>query len=203
MKAEHFLSEFAEKLRQSYDLSDDDRKALCQDFERYALENKEIFERFVAEIPVHDYDFYFNMVDALSRNSEAWQRFLLNLLKRIFTAAESSQNPKPIFESLQAYSLLRKEKNDVFQAQLRQAFIEKTYSQNHRIRKMGTWILGDFVYPDSSDSLARLERLKLDSDWKVIYYAVVILNEIKEQPLHKGIPLYDILRSKFGNVYEF
>jgi len=203
MSVETEFNRYFEKLNDSFDLEDGERENLLSEFRQLVTRNRSDFLTAISDIPATDGELLFHVYDSLSKDSSNWQDFFINELNRLFSAAESAKDPRSVFLGIDGFELLNNENDSDFSKRIRQIIVDKiNNSKNARIRRVATWLLGDFIYLGNDYEIQLLGKLKSDSDWRVRYFAYQILNELNGRSLENGIPILDRLRDKLFGVYK-
>lgn len=203
MSVENKFENYFEKLTDSYDLDEAVQKKLFQEFREYALQHRNSFLSVFSAIPTSDDRLLSEVYEALSQDLENWQDFFINEFKRLFSAAEETENPEGELNNLLSLDIWGDKKDSPFSKKIRNILVDKIErSRNNRVRRIAVSLLGSFTFFNNDREIRLLEELKTDRDWRTRFLAGQALNDVNSSAPTEGIAFLDIIRNKLFNAYK-
>jgi len=166
----------------------ENRNEIYRHFRVIAKNNRKDLEELTSSITLNEDSCLFEIYEALSEDSLEYERFYIAELERLLQMAENEPNNLNIYETLEAYSFIAV-KNIASLNSAIKAHLKNVMNSSHTpIRRISTWMLGEFIDKNSKEEIALLyEKLTNDTDWRVRNMASISLKDI-----FPGNPNYDL-----------
>jgi hypothetical protein len=176
-----FLNQFADRIQSFYKDQEQEKQLLLTDILSYANLNPEEFNNQVKEIGYDKKLMALSIImEALSKDTDRWGDFYVDLLEDIFSRAKQSSVPKQFLMYLSDFAFIERDRKEYVQRTVsifdREIEAENIAVKLAAIENLGYYMHNDFI-KDTGLIIEKL-RIKLnDANWKVRHAAFTALQE--------------------------
>jgi hypothetical protein len=203
MNVNEYFKYYCQKIDDLAILDEQEQNKLFDDFVEIAKSNKENLMPLIKNISPERGDLLNCIYDNLMSQIDDWQDFFIDELKRLFSAAEYSQNYKEIFVGLDGFTYINVEEDSKFFEEIRNELLFRTFSSNMSIKRNAVWMLKFFLFKNNLNCISKLQELTEDIDWKTRCLANLALNELNGRYEYANMDLSDKIRYKFKDAFDF
>ena len=177
------------------------RAPILAEMLQYANENPSKFKsEILALLKSEDNLIICHVVEALSKDSENWDTFLIEMVDYIYDEANKAENPQPILENLSYFSFIELEKK-LYVQKIADRIYKELNNEKIKIQLASIWVLPFFIeneiIKNKSTMLNSLQDKLYDKNWQVRYVAYTSLGYAKMIPAGFKYSLLDRIRGLF------
>lgn len=193
------MIEKIEKILKEYDsLSEKEEEAAYAEISECAERATDKFITFLKSCDIDDYGI---LIDALSSDTKKWSSLFFEEIKRIFTDADTSNNPAGTIMFLDEFVFLEPE--DFLYRKELISFLKQYLTHNSAVfRYWALSLIADFIEISDDLSINLIENKLNDRDWRIRYWAYTYLTEIRGEGRYK-LSFTDRIKSKLRTPYKF
>ncbi|MFM2392213.1 MAG: hypothetical protein RLZZ546_190 [Bacteroidota bacterium] len=166
-----FVNKFKEQIENFWDMETEEQEMVLSDVLKFANSNK---EKFMTEIDLIKFDDDFMALpiisEALSKDTENWGQFYVNLLNDILETAKKSDNPDEILSNLMELAYIEEDNRPFVQIIVDRLYKELD-SDNLNVKLASIWTLPSYLENKSirnkGSIIRKLQDLLYDKNWKV------------------------------------
>jgi hypothetical protein len=176
-----FLNKFGDRIQNFYQDQEQEKQLLLTDILNYANLNPEEFSNQIKEIRYDKKLMALSIImEALSKDTDKWGDFYVDILEDIFYRAKQSSAPKQFLMYLSDFAFIERDRKEYVQ-RIVSIFDRETEAENlvvklAAIENLGYYLDSDFV--KGTGLIIEKLRIKLnDPNWNVRYAAFTALQE--------------------------
>ncbi len=183
---------------QFYDLPESAEEKAFADILKMANAEPNEFKNIVKELEQDNISIVY---EALANDMGSWNDFFLDEAKRVIEKAKKSDEPEKVLTYLDEFIFIEPEEfkhSDKLVALMKGELDNK----NPAFRYWSMSLIADFMEEGDYITTKLIEKRLLDTDWRVRYWAYILLKERKEKAKYK-LSLLDKIRAKILDPYTF
>ena len=166
-----FVNKFKTQIDSFWDVGEDDKKNVLSDILKYANSNQQKFKNEINQIKFDKELMALPIIsEALSKDTENWGQFYIDLLDDILETAKQSSKPNDILNSLQEFSYIENDSRPFVQKIVDRLYNELD-SENLNVKLASIWTLPNYLDNNStrnkSSIIDKLQQQLSDKNWKV------------------------------------
>lgn len=176
-----FLNQFGDRIQNFYQDQEQEKQLLLTDILNYANLSPEEFSIQIKEIRYDKKLMPLSIImEALSKDTDRWGDFYVDILEDIFCRAKQSSAPKQFLMYLSDFGFIERDRKEYIQ-RIVSIFNRETEAENLAVKlaaieNLGYYLDNDFV--KGTGLIIEKLRIKLnDPSWKVRYAAFSALQE--------------------------
>ena len=140
-----FVNKFKTQIDSFWEVGEDDKKNVLSDILKYANSNQQKFKNEINQIKFDKELMALPIIsEALSKDTENWGQFYIDLLDDILETAKQSSKPNDILNSLQEFSYIENDSRPFVQN-----IVDKLYnelnSENLNVKLASIWTLPNYL----------------------------------------------------------
>lgn len=166
-----FVNKFKLPIDSFWDVGEDEKNKVLNDILMYANSNQQKFKSEINQVKFDNELMPLPIVsEALSKDTENWGQFYVELLDDILETAKQSSKPNDILNNLQEFSYIEDDSRPFVQKIVDRLFKELD-SENLDIKLASIWTLPNYLDNNSirnkSLIIDKLQQQLYDHNWKV------------------------------------
>lgn len=181
-----------------FDLPEEEEEKAFAEILRMAGEQPDELKEIVKELEQDEISFVY---EALALDMDNWSDFFLDEVKRILEKAKQSYEPERVLTYFDEFIFIEPEEFK-HSDQLVALMKDELDNENPAFRYWSMSLIADFMEEGDYITTKLIEKRLLDTDWRVRYWAYVILKESREKGRYK-LSFLDKIRAKILNPYTF
>lgn len=178
-----------------------DRDGLLDSFREFASSHRNQVEDALSKVDPFENELFWNFLESICDEADEWSESITALLARLFSAAEILEDPAPVLNSLEAFHLIIREKDDAFMLNIRSVCKLFINTYNVPLKRFTVWLYFNCIYKAAAADLKLIRILKRDADIIIRYYAFVTYNTLLGYPAAKGLTSIDKLLLNITDVF--
>jgi hypothetical protein len=183
------------RLLSSPDLSREDEDSIASALRNITPEQEAELYAVVRALPLEKVNPLRDVYEALATDPRRFGEFLVEEIRRLFSAALHSRAPERVLAPADAFSSLMSDTDGPLQRRLRDALMPFLDAPVETVRHRAAWLIGDFTFSGNRDVIQKLhEMMRRDESWRVRHAAFVAMRQSDALPAGASLPLLDRIR---------
>ena len=204
-----FLLLFGDSIHRFWDeMPEKEVQKLFANVLSYANANPSAFKREIAEVQFDkDLQPLPIVLEALSRDTDTWGQFYVDLMETVFTRAKNSKDPQVVVDHLIEYAVIEKQPKP-FVMQIANRLYRELFSDNIVTKCAAISMLPRYLHNPAIENqkvmVRELQNKLINPKWRIRYMSFISLRKVNLLPKGYTLSFTDVLyRIYYGKPYTF